>query len=54
MRLAIMVGKVSGCALILFQMPCGNAWLRSCHPLLSGATATLGDCAFPTGRPSPG
>lgn len=52
--MTILVGKVFGCALALFRMTCGSAWLRSSHPLLRGDTIILGDCAFPTGRPSPG
>lgn len=53
MRLAILVSKVSECVLILFRMTCGSAWLRFCRPLLSGAAATPGGYAFPTGRHSP-
>lgn len=46
--MAVAVGKVSGCVLILFRTICGSAWPRCCRPLPHDAVATPGACAFPT------
>lgn len=49
MPLAVTVGRVSGCVLILFRTTCGSGWLRCCRVLPSAVTAVPGDCVFPTG-----
>lgn len=52
MRRAILVGRLCGCVLILFRMPCGSEWLRYCRPLPSVVVATPDACVYRTGRRS--
>ncbi|GAP48287.1 flagellar L-ring protein [Streptomyces azureus] len=53
LRSLILVGKVSGCVLILFRTTCGNGWPRYCRLLPNDAAVIPDGFAFRTGRLSP-